>query len=67
MIEELVYVPGDPAPVVQTKPVRIFQCKDDCCLVRVPAKRFWYLKVPGLKKITATNFRELADMLGDPA
>ena len=24
--------------------IRVFQCKDDCCLVQVPSKRFWYVK-----------------------
>jgi len=26
--------------------IRVYQCKDDCCLVRVPSKRFWYVKTP---------------------
>lgn len=26
--------------------IRIYQCKQDCCLVRVPAKRFWYVRTP---------------------
>lgn len=28
------------------KPIRVFQCKQDCCVVRVPSKRFWYVRTP---------------------
>jgi len=28
------------------KPIRVFQCQDDCCLVQVPSKRFWYIDAP---------------------
>lgn len=38
-------------------PIRVFQCKDDCCLVRVPSKRFWYVETAGVST-TLTNFRD---------
>jgi hypothetical protein len=28
------------------KPIHVFQCKKDCCLVQVPSKRFWYVRTP---------------------
>ncbi|MDQ5860639.1 MAG: hypothetical protein M3536_00040 [Actinomycetota bacterium] len=28
------------------RPIRVYQCKQDCCLVRVPSKRFWYVRTP---------------------
>jgi hypothetical protein len=28
------------------KPIHVYQCKDDCCLVQVPSKRFWYVRTP---------------------
>lgn len=24
--------------------IKIHQCKDDCCIVREPSKRFWYVR-----------------------
>lgn len=24
--------------------IQIHQCKQDCCIVREPSKRFWYIK-----------------------
>jgi hypothetical protein len=27
--------------------IRIYQCKDDCCLVQVPSKRFWLAEYDG--------------------
>lgn len=24
--------------------IRIHQCRQDCCIVREPSKRFWYIK-----------------------
>ena len=35
--------------------IRIHQCKDDCCIVRVPSKRFWYVDSPGARD-TVTSF-----------
>lgn len=29
------------------KPIKVYQCKGDCCVVRVPSKRFWFANVPG--------------------
>ena len=34
------------------KPIKVYQCKDDCCTVRVPHRRFWYASVPGREKPT---------------
>lgn len=28
------------------KPIKVYQCKGDCCVVRVPSKRFWYVESP---------------------
>lgn len=39
------------------KPIQVFQCKQDCCLVRVPSKRFWYVVTAGVPT-TLTNFRD---------
>lgn len=38
--------------------IRIRQCKQDCCIVRVPSKRFWYVGFVDCEKDTATNFQE---------
>jgi hypothetical protein len=35
--------------------IRIRQCKDDCCVVRIPSKRFWFIEAPGSKD-TVTSF-----------
>lgn len=37
--------------------IRVYQCKDDCCLVRVPAKRFWFVEFAGVKT-TLTRFSD---------
>jgi hypothetical protein len=39
------------------KPIRVRQCKDDCCLVQVPSRRFWYIDTP-MGRETYSNFRE---------
>lgn len=39
------------------KPIRVFQCKDDCCVVREPSKRFWYLRTPSTLS-THASFRD---------
>jgi hypothetical protein len=39
------------------RPVRVFQCKQDCCLVRVPSKRFWFVKTPSTTA-TWTSFED---------
>ncbi|MDP9184158.1 MAG: hypothetical protein M3O29_00635 [Actinomycetota bacterium] len=28
--------------------IRIYQCKDDCCVVQVPSKRFWCAEYQGV-------------------
>ena len=38
------------------KPIKVYQCKGDCCIVRVPSKRFWYITTPSTKS-THTSFR----------
>jgi len=41
------------------KPIKVYQCKDDCCTVRVPSRRFWYASVPGREKPTThLSFRD---------
>lgn len=37
--------------------IRVFQCKQDCCIVREPSKRFWYVRTPSTLK-TWTNFHD---------
>lgn len=48
-------------------PIRVYQCKQDCCVVRVPSKRFWYIEWSDLcGKEQATSFRaaiEVADII----
>jgi hypothetical protein len=39
------------------KPIRVYQCKRDCCLVRVPSRRFWYVRTPKGRE-TFSNFRD---------
>lgn len=38
------------------KPIRVYQCKGDCCLVRVPSRRFWYVRTP-MGRETFDSFR----------
>lgn len=28
------------------RPIHVYQCKQDCCIVRIPSKRFWYCRTP---------------------
>ena len=37
--------------------IRIRQCQDDCCLVREPSKRFWYIHTPNSTE-TVTSFTQ---------
>lgn len=41
------------------KPIRVYQCKQDCCIVRVPNRRFWYVRTPRGRE-TFDNFRDAA-------
>lgn len=41
------------------KPIRVYQCKDDCCTVRVPSRRFWYVRTPRGRE-TFSCFRDAA-------
>jgi len=43
------------------KPIRVYQCRDDCCLVQVPSKRFWYVKTPS----TTATWTTFADAIRD--
>ena len=46
--------------------IRVFQCKQDCCIVQVPSKRFWYVGFYDCEKDTVTSFAaamEAADKL----
>ena len=38
--------------------IRVFQCKDDCCLVRIPSKRFWYVDAGKGGLHTVTSFAD---------
>ena len=47
------------------KPIHVYQCKADCCTVREPSKRFWYIRTPSTLS-THTSFRgaiEIAQQL----
>lgn len=35
--------------------IRVYQCKDDCCIVREPSKRFWYGSYFGTVVATETS------------
>lgn len=35
--------------------IQVRQCKEPCCLIQTPSKRFWQVKVPG-QTITTTSF-----------
>lgn len=38
--------------------IRIYQCKDDCCLVQVPSRRFWCAEYRG--EVVATESSRMA-------
>lgn len=35
--------------------IRIYQCKEPCCLVQPPSKRFWHAEYNGVKVATETS------------
>jgi len=37
--------------------IRVYQCKQDCCIVREPSKRFWYVRTPSTLE-THASFRD---------
>lgn len=37
--------------------IKIRQCQDDCCVVREPSKRFWYIHTPATTE-TVTSFAQ---------
>lgn len=37
-------------------PIRVYQCKDDCCTVQTPSRRFWYVDAPHALRDSATSF-----------
>jgi len=43
--------------------IRIYQCKDDCCLVQVPSKRFWFVRTPS----TLATWTTFEDAIRDAA
>jgi hypothetical protein len=45
------------------KPIKVYQCKADCCVVRVPSKRFWYVRTPQGRE-TFHNFHYAAVYAG---
>lgn len=34
--------------------IRVYQCKDDCCVVRVPSKRFWIVNTQSTRATWTT-------------
>ena len=44
------------------KPIRVFQCKDDCCLVQVPSRRFWMIEDALGSKTTYSSFRSAIEI-----
>lgn len=45
------------------RPIRVYQCKKDCCVVRVPSRRFWYVRTPKGRE-TFSSFRDAAYYAG---
>jgi hypothetical protein len=43
------------------KPIHVYQCKDDCCLVQVPSRRFWYIDAPHVLRDSAGSFKAAAE------
>lgn len=41
-------------------PIKVYQCKDDCCLVQVPSRRFWITDTAGVK----TTLVRFTDAIG---
>jgi hypothetical protein len=39
------------------RPIRVYQCKQDCCVVQVPSRRFWYVRTPKGRQ-TFSSFRD---------
>jgi hypothetical protein len=39
------------------RPIRVYQCTGDCCLVQVPSKRFWFVRTPQGRE-TFSSFRD---------
>jgi hypothetical protein len=35
--------------------IRIYQCKEPCCLIQPPSKRFWYGEFNGVKVAQETS------------
>jgi hypothetical protein len=48
---------------MRPRPVRVYQCRDDCCLVQVPSRRFWYVKTPS----TTATWTSFEDAIRDAA
>jgi hypothetical protein len=54
------------------RPIRVYQCKQDCCLVQVPSRRFWHVWTPQGRE-TFSSFRDatfyagyMADVVLEP-
>lgn len=45
------------------RPIRVYQCKQDCCVVRVPSRRFWYVRTPKGRE-TFSCFRDASFYAG---
>jgi hypothetical protein len=49
-----------------SKPIKVYQCKDDCCAVQVPAKRFWIATMAGFATAHA-HFSEAIETAAEDA
>lgn len=41
------------------KPIKVYQCKEICCMIRRPSKRFWIVETPDGAEVF-TRFRDAA-------
>ena len=44
------------------KPIRVYQCQGDCCLVQVPSRRFWLIEDALGSKTTYSSFRSAIEI-----
>lgn len=40
------FFPQEFGPLKRVRPIRVYQCKGDCCLAQVPSRRFWFVRTP---------------------
>lgn len=46
------------------KPIRVYQCNKDCCVVQVPSKRFWFVRTPSTVETHTTWAGAINDAAG---